>query len=666
MGKIIFFLAFMFLLTQFTSAEIIINQQPKEIYSLGDIIPVPATVKSITDVSGIFQMNLICDGHEINFYKNGISLSSGEEKRLEPSLVLTRNVIGELKGTCKIKSLLGEDFTLTNEFKISDLINIQATLEKPEFNPGEYLVIEGDALKENGGDVNGFIELSIIQGNNSILNQLGTINNGFFSINVTLPNEMGAGAYFLRLDAHEEDLGGEITNKGPTTLNLMIKQVPTSLEVLLEDSNVEPGTDLRVKAILHDQTGEKIESTSFLTIKDTNDKILEQVERPTDEFLEFLVAYNEQPGEWTVFAVSNKLTGEASVEILEKEDVKIEIINKTITITNIGNVPYNKTVLVKIGNESLNIDVFLKVDDDQKYTLSAPDGKYDVEVIAEEGSALENVALTGKSIDIKKASNRVVSLVKYPLVWIFIIAVMGFVIFLVFKKGYKKSFIGHMGSKIPKRKNGENSLPLKKNSLVQTKSKAEISLSIKGDKQNTSLVTFKVKNLKEIQSKKNQAEETIQKIVKIAEESKAAVYESYNEIFFIVCPTKTRTFRNEKIALNLAQKIKGILDNHNKVFKQKIEFGISLNYGTIIAKQEKDVLKFMSLGTLMTTAKKISSLSKNNVLLSEKMNDRLRSEVKTTKHKEGKIPVYSIKEIKNTEENKKFVRSFLDRIEGKK
>jgi hypothetical protein len=665
MRRLLLLFACLILLIQFAAAEIIINKQPDEIYSLGDIIPIPATVKPVTDISGIFQMNLFCNGHETNFYKNGVSLAAGEEKQLEPSLVLMRNVIGELKGTCKIKAILGDDFVLTEEFKISDFIEIHLGFEQVEFNPGENVLLEGDAVKENGKDVNGFIEMEIRDGNNSILTHLETINNGFFSMNITFPGDIKAGAYLMKLNAHEKDLVGETTNKGFSDMNILIKQVPTSLEVLFEDSAVEPGENMNVKAILHDQTGEKIASTSFITIKDNKGKIHEQLEMATDEFLEFPIPYNQAPADWVVVAVSNKLTSEAKFTILEKEDVKVEIINKTVEITNMGNVVYNKTVLVKIGNKSLNIDVLLDVDKSQKYILSAPDGEYEVEVIADEESVSEEVILTGKSVDIRKASSKVGSLVRFPIVWIFIIAILGFIAFIVFKKGYKKSFVGYIGSKIPKKNKGEKALPLKKDSLVQTGSKAELSLSIKGDKQNISMVALKIKNLQKLQSKEGSAEETIQKIINATEESKAAVYENHNELFFILCPTRTRTFKNERTALNLAKKIKEILEDHNKKFKQTIEFGISLNYGTIIAKQEKDVLKFMSMGTLMGTAKKVSALAENEIFLGEKMNEKMRSEVKTIRHQKGNIHVYSIKEIKDVEGNKKFIRSFMDRIEKK-
>jgi hypothetical protein len=655
----------LFLVFPLISAEIIINQQPQEVYNLGDTIPFSITLKSTMDVSGIFQVDLLCSGQTVNFYKNGVSLSSGEEKTMDPSLILMKSVIGSSEGDCKVKAFLGDDFVLSDEFEVSDLIIMNISLEENEFVPEDSILIEGEALRENGKEVDGFVELSILEGNVSKISQLSTINNGFFSINVTLPKDMKAGAYLMKLKAHEEDIDGEKTNNGFLDKNIRVNQVPTSLEIVFENTKVEPGTNVIVKAILHDQTGEKIESTTFLTIKDSKNKILEQTDVATDEFIEFKVAYNEPPSFWKVVAVSNKLTSESTFEILEKEDVKIDIVNKTVTITNTGNVVYNKTVLIKIEDRSLNIDVYLEVDKSQKYLLTAPDGNYRVEVIADEKSELEeSLALTGKTIDVKKAPGRVGSLVKYPFAWIFIILLLGFIAFIVFKRGYQKSFIGYIGSRVKKRKKEGGELHHHKESV--SGNRAELSLSIKGDKQNVSVVALNIKNLKEARSKEGNMDETLQKIISLAEKHKAVTYQSHNITFFILAPIKTRTFKNEKTALNIAQEIKEILTYHNKMFKQRIDFGISLNCGTIVAKQEHDSFKFMSMGTLMTAAKKISSLAHNDILLGEKMNDQMRSDVKTTKHDRGHVRVFSIKEIKNVEEHRKFIKEFLGRMEKDK
>ena len=673
MRKIIFLLIFAILLSSIASADIIITQQPEGLYSLGDTINLPIKITTLTDTKSLFTMNLICNGIQTEVYKEYILLSAGEEIERNPSIPLIQSFIGRPTGTCVIKTILGSETGLTSEFEISDLIIIDLKTEKEEFAPEEEIIIEGEVKKENGEIVQGIVELKVISENASLVEKLDTVKNGYFYLNFLLPAESKAGQYLVKIDVYEMDLDGQKTNKGFTNYNILIKQVPTNLEIVFENSEIEPGTNLQVKTVLHDQTGEKIESNAIITIKNQENEMLEQTEKTTDEFLEFPIAYNEPPANWTVIAVSDKLTTEATFNIKEKEDIKIQLLNKTITIINAGNVFYNKSILVKIGNESLNIDISLDVDESQKYTLTAPYGEYQIEIITDEVSKITGMAiLTGKTIDMKEVSGGVISLVKYPLVWVFMITILGFITFMIFKKGHKRIFFGRIPSKKKETEQKKSWLKkskafsLRKNSIVNAKNKAELSLSIKGDKQNVSVVCIKIKNLKEIQSKKSNAQETLQKIVNITEENKAVTYENQDNLFFILAPVKTRTFKNEETAVEVAQKIQETLIEHNKLSKQKIEFGISLNYGAIIAKQEKDSLKFMSMGTLITTAKKIASISKSEIFLSEKIKEKLMAYIKAEKHKKEGITIYTIKEMKHREENKKFISSFLNRIEGKK
>lgn len=656
-----------FLLFPMISSEIIIDQQPDNIYSLGDIITVPTTIKSLTDKSGNYQMDLLCNGNLINFYKNGVSISAGEEKSFEASLILTKDVLGNVKGDCKIKAFLSDESILTQDFTISSLITVETIFETLEFSPGGTMLIKGEAIKENGKSVNGFIGISITQESVNI-NQTGTINNGAFSVSIKLPVNIEAGPQLVRLNAYEKDTSGLVTNTGYSDRTVSIKQIPTSLEILFDESTVEPGTDVRIKMILHDQTGQNIESTGFITLKNNNDKIMEQIEISTDEFFEYTINKNEAPKTWKVVALSNKITSEASFEIAEKESVNIEIIEGEVIITNTGNVPYNKTIVVKIGNESVGIDVYLDVDKSQKYRLTAPDGEYNIEIITSgETTKAEGLSLTGKAIDVKKAGANIGNIAKYPLVWIFVLIVLGFFTFIVFKKGYQKSFVGYI-SKRKEKDISNKSLPLVNNSLIKSKNRAELSLSIKGDKQTTSVVAVHIKNLKEISKKDNSTEETLQKIVYVAEGHKAATYENQETILFIFAPSITKTFKNERTALETAIKIRSLLEHHNKMFKQKIDFGISINHGEMIAKvdQKESMLKFMAMGTLISASKKISSLAHHEILLSDKMNDRLRNDVKTEKHHKSGTNVFSIKEIKRKEDHSKFLSNFLHKLERDK
>jgi len=672
------------MLTSFISAEIIINTQPEEIYNLGDSVSVPIIIRASQDLTGSLELDLLCNGQTTNFYKNGISLFYGEDLELSPapSLVLTQDIIAEMRGDCKIKiRLTGEEPILTEEFKISNLINIFLSEDlQTEFEPGQNLIIEGTAIRESGIDADGFIELTMFADNSTEgINQLGVINNGFFSINFTLPEDLESKLYLTSLKAYETDFNLQETNLGNLDYNVQIIQVPTNLELLFEQIPVEPGTNLRVKAILHDQSGTKIDNTTVvITIKDGQNNIVEQIELATDNFLELPIVYNEFPGIWKAIAVSNGLTTESEFNISEKEKIDINLINKTIEITNIGNVVYcNQTVLVKVGTDSLNINLCLEVDETKKYKITAPDGEYYVEIISDEGYVLsENVMLTGKAVNIKESSRKFLVSSRYYIVWIFVITILGFVAFTLFRKGYKKSFIGRMNIlKKPSDQTKINSgtewkkisaSALGKKSLIKTANRAEFSLSLKGEKQSANVVCLKIKNLKDIETKKGNKEETIQRIVKFAEESKAMIYENQSYIFFMFAPIRTKTFENERTAIELSRKIKEILNYHNKLFKQKIEFGLSVNYGDIIAKKEGQGLKFMSVGNLIILSKKLAGISNEEVLVSDKVINRVGSDIKTHKHHKENIIFHTIREIIDREKNKKFIANFLTKIEKDK
>jgi len=277
-------------------------------------------------------------------------------------------------------------------------------------------------------------------------------------------------------------------------------------------------------------------------------------------------------------------------------------------------------------------------------------------VVSDSGTTSATVALTGNAIDVRKAAAGVGSLTKFPIVWIFIILVLGFVAFIVFKRGYQKSFIGYISSGIQKRREGRDIAD------YNPRSKAEMALSIKGDKQETSMVTLKVKNMAAVKNaKEGGASEILKKIIDTAEDHKAATYENQDNIFFIFAPTRTKTFANEATALKVARQIKEVLEDHNKLFKQKVDFGISMNQGEIIAKQDSDSFKFMGLGNFMTQSKKIASLAESDILMGERIADRLKAMVKAEKHRHDGIDTYLIKSIKDTEKHEKFLRGFMKR-----
>ncbi len=651
-------IALIIFLCTFISAEIIFTEQTKEVYNLGDVVDVPVTIKTFGDISGVFQMELICGGAPINFFKySGVKLSSGEEKKIDSSLLLIKNIIGNNKGVCKIKAKLGEEYILTENFKISELLIIDSSLSKTEFEPGETILLKGKVKKETQEDSNGFIKIEIISEEN--ITQEGTILNGEFETNITLPSDISAGDYLLKIHAYEKDSDGTITNQNTKSHNLYIKQIPKNLELIFEKEEINPEEELKVKAILHDQAGNSIESTVFITIKDSKEKIIEQKELETEEFLEYEIPQGEISSLWKIYAVSNKLNIEKEFKILEKEDIELNIINKTIYAKNTGNVFYNKTILIKIEEEPLNLNIQLDVGETKKYLMKAPDGEYKIKIVSNDEEISEVVSLTGNAIGIKELFDYK-SLTIY--FWIVGILFLSLILMLCWNKVYKKKFLGRTIFKEKRKK--EKNIPVI-GEPTKKGNKAEISLSIKGEKQDASFVCLKIKNLHEIKTKKGSAKETIEKIKEIGDEYKSTVYEDNDYIFFILTPTKTRTFKNEKTAFEFSEKIQNILVDHNRRFNEKINFGISLDKGTIIGKIENGIFKFMSLGPIITSARKIASISNERILLSKKMNESLRLIAKTEKVPTDEAEVYRVTQIKKeNEEARNFINKFMERQKG--
>ncbi|MBI2042980.1 hypothetical protein HYT25_01175 [Candidatus Pacearchaeota archaeon] len=669
-NKLIFALFFL-LLAPFLSAEIIVTQQPNAIYNYGDAIQIPMIVKSNTQIAGTFNTDLICNGISGNFYKNGLFLNAGEEKNIDAVVILDRQIIGNASVFCIVRAYFASDSVLTNEFKVSDKINIELLTNKTDFNPQENIIIEGKATRENGIQANGFIDMIFLPENASQnMTYSNTVNNGFFSFNFILPKETKAGKYLLKLSAYEKDFSGALTNFGNLDADIRINQVPTSLEILFDENEVEPGTSINVRAILRDQTGKKVSSSAIISLKDTYNELRAQTEKPTDELWEFPVVYNEKPGTWTAVAISEAITSELKFEIKQKEIAEINIINNTLIITNKGNVPYNNSLLVKIGHETVELKVLLKIDETRRYTLNAPDGEYYIEVIHDgETKISETSFLTGKAIGVREAS-AVLALTRYPLAWIFVILVLGFVFAMILRKGYKGSFIGYMTSprkdNIANPINVENELPFlrKRGITLKSKNKAEISLSLKGEKQGTSLVMLRIKNPGDV-TNFPAAEQVLQEIINFAEGNKAIVYLSENtlsSILFILAPVMTKTYQNEKNAIAIAQKFREILERYNKIAKQKIDFGISLSYGDMVLKKEGSLLKFMSFGNILNVLKKIASLANSEVLLAEDIKNRILKDMSVEKLTRSGIDVYTLKEPRFKGDASKFINDFVRRM----
>ena len=74
----------------------------------------------------------------------------------------------------------------------------------------------------------------------------------------------------------------------------------------------------------------------------------------------------------------------------------------------------------------------------------------------------------------------------------------------------------------------------------------------------------------------------------------------------------------------------------------------------------------MSVGNLIILSKKLAGISNEEVLVSDKVINRVGSDIKTHKHHKENIIFHTIREIIDREKNKKFIANFLTKIEKDK
>ncbi|NCN52123.1 hypothetical protein GW931_03890 [archaeon] len=652
MKKILITFILVLLLVSFVSASITFETQPHSVYNLGDKINTIIVFSPNPEFNEVVSINLKCGDNKVQVYKEFLSLT--EETKKSITIPLLKPLIGTLFGNCELGVYSGDNLEVSSEnFKVSNLIKVETVNLKDSFTPGEEFTIQGSAIKENGENVEGVY--SAVLDNNSFN---GEVKNGDFNFVFLSPNDFFAGNHKLVLNVTEKNSAGEILNSGEKISFLSVPHVPNSIEIILDKNEVLPGSDLFGKVVLHDQTGESIpDEEVYIAIKNGAGEIIKKIITKTETNFIYSVEKNQIPATFQISFYSKDIISNSEFKVLENREVSSEIINRTLTLTNTGNVFYEGDLILQIGLDNVTIPLTLPVGESEIYIISAPDGDYDVVV----GDLKRRISLSGNVVQVEKVSQSNSSFTIF--IWAFVLIVLALGVYLVFKKGHRPHFFVRAKNKKNLKKISEVPKVVEDSQVFDSKKKIELSLSIVGTKQNATVGCISIKNYPEISSGKGNVKETFLEIESLVESNKGFVYQNGSFLFFIFAPAITKTFKNQKAGVLILQKVKKILDEHNKKFKQRIEFGISLNYGTIITKVEPKNIKFMSLGTLMIESKKFSGHSEGEIIVSEKLIHNMEEKVKGELVNVGSLKGYKLETLVDKDSHSTFLKGFIARQE---
>jgi hypothetical protein len=664
-GLFIFIFA-IFLITV-ASAEIFLSKQPQQLYTLGDDLELELGTDG---EEGWTRLNLICSNKTQLLFFNYLTEDDTEK---ELTFSLTKEFLRGMNGECAVSLLFNEEEKQSLAFTIDDAISVDVILNAMSFEPNSTIEFSGVTSKRNGQKVDGFAEVTIT---NTELEIIEPIENNKFNGELLLPENIAAGEYTMDIFVYEKE-GEDITNFGLQNFTLTISQQPreVSLEV---GEEVIPSQDMEFKATLYDQSEQTIDGNqvSFILTNSEGEEILNILSNTGDSNF-YKLRSNTPVGYLNLTATSEEISTLKQIFVKENEEALFKMINNTLIIRNIGNVPYEKYIEIAIENYTEVKNLSLEIGESLEFTMEAPDGEYEIKVKDDKQEFTGTTQLTGSVIAIKEGNtvffNTVVN--KNSLAWMFIILIAGLFIFASVRRytiKRKGKFPSLPKLKKPKLKKEKENLyqggvvkvtPTSQEQTSTTnQSTASHSLVINGNKQKSAIIALKIKNKQEIENSTSNTKEIISNTIKLISSNNGRVYKSEDYIIGIFAPAITKTFHNSFNSLKIADQIASTLNEHNRKYTQKINFGIGISAGEIIAKTENGKLSFTPLGNSLTDAKRISEIADNAVLIGEEISKEVRTQAKLVSYPARfGLKTFAVKELLDRSQNEKFINSFLNR-----
>ncbi len=650
--KILIGALLLFVLASYASAEIIISQ-PRTVYNLGDTLDVSANIRAAGSMNDFVEMRLVCGNSSKVFYLSPVSLSAGQEEKVDRKLVLSDSFLEGMEDKCVISAVYDSEKYTSQIFKISRKIIVSIGTDRVSVNPNENVAIKGNAVKENSRGAEGFMEFAV---EGAEIKMISPVVGGKINMNFSFPDDIRSGVYKVKARVYEKS-GDAVTNEGEGEVVLGVKQEPRRMEIIPDKQSVIPGESLKFKTAVYDQAGDGIAGDVSLAVNDASGNLFLNKIAKSGEETEINFKEDSLFGSWTINSEGFGLAAEKNIVVEQLEKAKFEVLNNTLRITNVGNVPYKKAIQVEIGQEVKVIEMNLDLGGSKMLKLTG-DGSYDISVSDGIDSAVFNgIGLTGGAIGVNEFRGGLSVLNKYPIVWLFLILVFGLFVFAMSQRVIKKKYYGYTP-------NEERGLPkiaeaIKNEGFVNISRKvhdAEPSLVVHGNKEDAGILVLKLKNYSEL-AKNKEALKNVEMTMENIFEHRGTVSRTNETFTGIFAPSVTKTFKNDLAAVQAASAIAVHLNEHNKKFSQKLAYGIGINSGEIATNIENGKLKFAALGNSINLARKIAEIAQNGVLISGNTNKKIMNEVKTLKQGE----FYSISRIIEREQNKQFINKFVER-----
>lgn len=697
-----------FLAVSLCSAGVFIEPL-QTVYNYGDFLDANTNVISTSSASGHYTVDLICGSNlTIAVFNQFITTQANVEKPFQVETQLLAPQLRNVSQACNLRASYNGDLFSSSSFKMSKKINVESDLEFDELKPGNSIILSGKAIKESNAPLNGFIEVFITSLN---LYKSGTVSEGIFNLSLTLPKNVKSGVHNVIVSVYDADNTGKKLNLGIQSHDVKVLQVLDKVEIIAEKENIKPGEKFSFLIDARDQAGDSITGQVSVVISEPNGlpfikKVIKYGENQKVPF-----SLNNTPGYWSVVATIGSETKRKLFYLAETPEIQTSLINDSLIVTNIGNAEYAGPLEITIGSHVEVKQLNLKVGETQKFTLRAPDGTYSISVLEKgESQSLGNTFLTGRIVEVADLKQDLVNTLTDPFIWSLIALLFVFIVIFVQIRVRMKNKPS-VTSSTPEssalsgwevKKSPVLESPIKKDDMKDSRISSSVTSSLSWKPTNTptksglrdiTAVTTKPvsfanpqittpfqtpavnpfagshQGIREraivlavrVSNTTNSAyvSQTINSALSIAQETGAKIYIDGECKIILFSPRLTRIADNENLAINAAKRIESLFVEHNRLYNEKISFGLGISDGDIISEIENNKFHFTSAGNIISLGKRIAQVAMMKLLLSDSVRKKAINIVKT--EKDGQTGFWEVKRIVDRSSSRDFVDSFVKR-----
>jgi hypothetical protein len=592
-------------------SSLITVSQASYLYSFGDELVTNITIQPQKDTNEFLVATLVCDGQSKEVFRNPYNLLAGDRRIIGISVSLEKTFIPNGGGECTLDVTYGPETISSQRFYINNEVQVRFSLNG-EIDPEKSVIINGEARKSNGkyldnGEV--IAEISDIG-----LRVIEKVDNGRFNFTFFVPKQAPAGSYDLKVSAYDRDSKQEISNFGESSTRVKIKQVPSGVDLAVNVLTFAPGDKLEYYVKVSDQSGQRMERDVKIILRSPNgnnyiDKVVNSKDSNSINITQFFT-----PGDWNIEVLSQEYTAVRNFYVQPYENISFWLDNETLSIKNLGNVYFNDVVSVEIGSKNVfDETVELEVGEVKKYTLRG-DGTFEVvATVGKNSFSIGEASLTGRAISLSEFGKKENNTISFIL-WILAILVLAAIVYVFYRRTKKRHYFG----RIPKRERDYLEIPRKVSSTPNAKfvEIKPIQMAKEGKREEVCIVALAIKNLDNLMQGESDIEGTLQRIGTYAKSSKARIKKEGNTFIFVYSPMVTGDEDNRMSALKLASRIASLINERNKRYALKVEYGVGIHTGEMIVENLGNKMKFVSVGNTIIGAKKACEKSNENVYLS--------------------------------------------------